>query len=105
MIDNSSSAPAANELQAASTALETLTLDGIERHRLSKQVLETTLNLVITKQLSPSSSVSILGQPLEEIHLRKGLEKALRDMAHLSTEKEKILLVDEANRIRPRTWI
>jgi serine/threonine-protein kinase PknG len=39
------------------------------------------------------------------VHLRKGLEKALRDMAHLSNGKEKINLVDQANKIRPRTLI
>lgn len=105
LIDDSSSIPAAQELQAASTAIETLTIDGIERHRLTKQVLETTLNLVTSKKLTPTASISILGQPLQEIHLRKGLEKALRNMAHLSTEAEKIHLVDEANRVRPRTWI
>jgi serine/threonine-protein kinase PknG len=105
LIDDSSSTPAAKELQAASTAIETLTIDGIERHRLSKQVLETTLNLVTSKKLSPTASISIFGKPLEEIHLRKGLEKALRDMAHLSAEAEKIRLVDEANRVRPRTWV
>jgi serine/threonine-protein kinase PknG len=44
-----------------------------------------------------------LGQPLEELHLRKGLEKALRDMAHLAVGNEKIRLVDEANQVRPRT--
>jgi serine/threonine-protein kinase PknG len=45
----------------------------------------------------------ILGQPLEEIKLRQGLEKVLRSMAHLSTGDEKIVLVDEANRVRPKT--
>lgn len=103
LIDNSSSAPEAKELQQASKAVETLVLDGIERHRLTKQVLETALNLVASKKLSPTSSISILGQPLEEVHLRQGLEKALRDMAHLSSGEEKIQLVDEANRVRPRT--
>jgi serine/threonine-protein kinase PknG len=45
----------------------------------------------------------ILGQPLEELNLRQGLEKALRDMAHLANGDEKIQLVDDANRVRPRT--
>jgi serine/threonine-protein kinase PknG len=105
LIDNSNSAPEARELQDASKAVEKLTLDGIERHRLTKQVLETALNLVVSKKVSPSSSISILGQRLEEIHLRTGLEKALRDMAHLSTGEEKIQLVDEANKVRPKTWV
>jgi serine/threonine-protein kinase PknG len=105
LIDNSNSAPVAKELQAASKVVEELTIDGIERHRLAKQVLETALNLVTSKQLSPSSAISILGKPLQEVHLRTGLEKALRNMAHLSTAEEKIQLVDEANRVRPKTWV
>lgn len=54
--------------------------------------------------LTPTASISILGQKLEEIQLRKGLEKALRSIAHLTTGSEKIHLIDEANRIRPLTW-
>ncbi|MBW4600067.1 MAG: tetratricopeptide repeat protein [Calothrix sp. FI2-JRJ7] len=105
LIDNSNGAPVIKELQEASKVVETLTLDGIERHRLAKQVLETALNLVTSKQLSPTDTISILGQPLKEVYLRTGLEKALRNMAHLSTGDEKIQLVDEANRVRPKTWV
>ncbi|MDF5715810.1 MAG: tetratricopeptide repeat protein [Rhizonema sp. NSF051] len=104
LINRSSSAPGAKELKEASTAIEALTLNGMDRHQLTKQVLETALHLVTSQALSSTSAISILGQPLEELYLRKGLEKALRDMAHLSTGDEKIHLVDEANRVRPRTW-
>lgn len=103
LINTERSAPGKQELKAASVALEALTLEGMERHRLSKQVLETALHLVTSQALPPESAIAILGQPLEELHLRQGLEKALRDMAHLATGKEKIQLVDEANRVRPRT--
>jgi serine/threonine-protein kinase PknG len=103
LINTEPSAPGMQELKEASTAIEALTLEGMDRYRLSKQVLETALHLVTSQALSPASSVAILGQPLEELHLRKGLEKALRDMAHLATSDEKIRLVDEANRVRPRT--
>ena len=80
-----------------------MTLEGRERYQLTKQVLETALNLVTTQSLTPTPSLTILGKPLEEIHLRDGLEKALRAMAHLATGEEKIRLVDEANRVRPKT--
>jgi serine/threonine-protein kinase PknG len=80
-------------------------LEGMDRHRLTKQVLETALNLLTSKQLQAAGDLKILGQPLQEVHLRKGLEKALRDMAHLASGNEKIHLVDEANKIRPRTLI
>jgi serine/threonine-protein kinase PknG len=105
LINSERSLPGTQELQAASVAIEALTLEGSDRYRLTKQVLETALNLITSRQLSATTDLSILGQPLQEQHLRKGLEKALRDMAHLATGEEKIRLVDEANRIRPRTLI
>jgi serine/threonine-protein kinase PknG len=37
------------------------------------------------------------------VKLRSGLEKSLRAMAHLAVGEEKIRLVDEANRVRPKT--
>jgi serine/threonine-protein kinase PknG len=103
LINTERSVPGAKELKEASTAIEALTLEGMDRYRLTKQVLETALNLVTSAALSPNSSIAILGQTLEEVNLRKGLEKALRAMAHLTTGDEKIRLVDEANRVRPKT--
>ncbi len=95
--------PTISELQSATQTVESLTLEGIERHRLDRQVLETALTLLTSKAIVAQDSLKILGQPLQEIKLREGLEKVLRSMAHLSTGDEKINLVDEANRIRPKT--
>ena len=103
LINTERSAPGAKELKDASAAIEAIALEGMDRYRLTKQVLETALHLVTSQALSPASSIAILGQPLEELYLRKGLEKSLRAMAHLTTGDEKIRLVDEANRVRPRT--
>jgi serine/threonine-protein kinase PknG len=96
-------APTLTELQSANQTLATLTLEGIEKYRLDRQVLETALNLLTSKAITAQNNLLILGQPLQEIKLRQGLEKVLRSMAHLSTGKEKILLVDEANQVRPKT--
>ena len=97
--------PSTQELQTASSTIEALTLEGMDRHKLTKQLLETALNLLTSKTVNAASDLKILGQPFQEVHLRKGLEKALRDMAHLVTKQEKIRLVDEANRVRPRSII
>ncbi|MCC3436554.1 MAG: serine/threonine protein kinase [Oscillatoriales cyanobacterium] len=104
LIDRKHTAPGAKELSLAATTLEALTLEGMERHRLTKQLLETALGSIASKAIQPSAIV-LLGHQLQEVELRKGLEKALRAMAHLSTGAEKIRLVDEANRVRPRTWL
>jgi serine/threonine-protein kinase PknG len=95
--------PTIAELKTANQTVEALTLEGIEKHRLDRQVLETALNLLTSKAITAQKDLAILGQPLEEVKLRQGLEKVLRSMAHLSTGTEKILLVDEANRVRPKT--
>jgi serine/threonine-protein kinase PknG len=95
--------PTLTELKSATQTVEALTLEGIERYRLDRQVLETALNLLTSKAITAQNNLLILGQPLEEVKLREGLEKVLRSIAHLSTGDEKILLVDEANRVRPKT--
>jgi serine/threonine-protein kinase PknG len=95
--------PTLSELQSATQTVEALTLEGIEKYRLDRQVLETALTLLTSKAIIAQKNLTILGQPLEEINLRQGLEKVLRSIAHLSTGNEKILLIDEANRVRPKT--
>jgi serine/threonine-protein kinase PknG len=95
--------PTLAELKSANQTVEALTLEGIEKYRLDRQVLETALTLLTSKAITAQKDLAILGQPLEEVKLRQGLEKVLRSMAHLSTGDEKILLVDEANRVRPKT--
>jgi serine/threonine-protein kinase PknG len=95
--------PTLDELKSANQTVEALTLEGIEKYRLDRQVLETALTLLTSKAITAQKDLAILGQPLEEVKLRQGLEKVLRSMAHLSTGDEKILLVDEANRVRPKT--
>jgi serine/threonine-protein kinase PknG len=95
--------PTLAELKSATQTVEALTLEGIEKYRLDRQVLETALTLLTSKAITAQNNLIILGQPLEEIKLRQGLEKVLRSIAHLSTGEEKILLVDEANRVRPKT--
>jgi serine/threonine-protein kinase PknG len=95
--------PTLKELETANQTLEALTLEGIEKYRLDRQVLETALTLLTSKAITAQNNLMILGQPLEEVKLREGLEKVLRSIAHLSTGDEKIMLVDEANRVRPKT--
>jgi serine/threonine-protein kinase PknG len=97
--------PTLQELESADRTVADLTLEGIEKYRLDRQVLETALTLLTSKAITAQHHLTILGQPLEEIKLRQGLEKVLRSMAHLSTGDEKISLVDEANQIRPRTLL
>ncbi len=95
--------PTIAELKSATEAVESIALEGIERYRLDRQVLETALTLITSQAITTQKDLMILGQPLEEIKLRQGLEKVLRSMAHLATGKDKFKLVDEANQVRART--
>jgi serine/threonine-protein kinase PknG len=103
MMDKDQSLPNIGELRQAAIALEGLKIEGIDRYRLNQQLLQTALDMITGKHLAPSPDVLLLGQPLEEVKLRQQLEQVLRQMAHLSEGDEKIALVDEANRVRPRT--
>jgi serine/threonine-protein kinase PknG len=48
----------------------------------------------------------LLGSELDERGLRFGLERSYRTLARLADHgKERIELVERANRLRPRTWV
>jgi serine/threonine-protein kinase PknG len=97
------SPPTLAELQSADRAVESIRLEGIERYRIDRQILETALALLTSNPIAAQSNLTILGQPFQEIKLRQGLEQVLRLMAHLSTGIDKIHLVDEANKVRQKT--
>ncbi len=103
MIRNGRSMPGLEELATASSTLEELSVDGIERHRLAGQVFAAALKLLVTGHVKASSSVRVLGYPVKESYMRQGLEQSLRAVARLAPVSEKIRLIDEANRVRPRT--
>jgi serine/threonine-protein kinase PknG len=106
LIRTTPSKPGTDELAKASQVLEALALEGMEQARLHAEVLENALGLLAEKVVPANASVRVLGQALEEAPLRRGLETALRQMAHLETDPaRKIELVDRANRVRPVTWI
>jgi serine/threonine-protein kinase PknG len=103
LVNQTVNPPTANDLKQASMVIESTALEGMEKQRLSCELFQTALTLVTNKAIKPDASLHLMGQSLEEIKLRTGLEKALRAMAHLAIGDEKIRLVDEANRVRPRT--
>ena len=98
-------APAADDLAAASALVESLSLQGRSRFLVSGEIFGAAVEGVRARGLAPSAGTKILGQPLEESSLRLGLESSLRSMARFASGEERIRLVDEANRMRPRTLI
>ena len=97
--------PSGEELAAASTMIEAMSVHGLERYRLAQMIYGTALDLVVSKALPANHAMRILGQPLEEGYLRVGLEQTYRALARLADGDAKIRLVDDANRVRPRTLL
>jgi serine/threonine-protein kinase PknG len=92
--------PTAQTLTAASTLMNQLSLQGMERYHLMYMLYSNALQVV--KQ-SPRNHLKSLGTqhlPLTIEELKTKLEEVLKGMAHLSSGDEKIRLIDEANRVR-----
>jgi serine/threonine-protein kinase PknG len=98
--------PGASELAKAAATVNHLALDAEQRARTASQLLEAALELVQTGVVAPSGKIDIMGSPLDAQSLRRGLERAYRDLARLATTlDERIRLVDRANRVRPKTLV
>jgi serine/threonine-protein kinase PknG len=98
--------PALEELTVAGSALEALPLDGEQRERLTADLLGAALRITLAGPPPlDDGGVRLLGVPLVERELRIALERSYRDLArHAANRAERIALVDDANRVRPRTW-
>ncbi|GHF67159.1 serine/threonine-protein kinase PknG [Amycolatopsis bartoniae] len=86
----------------AGERLARLELDEHRRAQAARDLLRSALDWV--DGAKPGSG-TVLGCRLTEPDLRKGLETwYLRLARHTTDRRERIALVDEANRVRPRTW-
>jgi serine/threonine-protein kinase PknG len=78
--------------------------------RVSVEVLTAALNLVLDGDADEESddelAVRVLGYELDEYHVRVGLEVAYRELAKITRDRAwRSALVDQANRVRPRTLV
>jgi serine/threonine-protein kinase PknG len=97
--------PTMDDLVQASTTLQRLSLDARDRIELEREVYEAALGLV-TAGKSNGSRAQVLGENMDEMSLRRGLERSYRNLARLApTAGERIELVDRANAVRPRTLV
>ncbi|WP_255951762.1 serine/threonine-protein kinase [Streptomyces odontomachi] len=98
---------AADQVQA----LDAFGLDAVRRELLSTEVLGTALDWVLSGNHGSAPPHGggrpvLLGSELDERGLRFGLERSYRTLARLANSgKERIELVERANRLRPRTWV
>jgi serine/threonine-protein kinase PknG len=106
LIQTTPAAPTTVELTQASQVVEGLAAEGAEHVRLRAEVLLAALNLVGSKAVTADPTVRVLGQPLDEPTVRRGLEAAFRQLARLETDPgRRIELVDRANAVRPQSWL
>ncbi|HVM64746.1 MAG TPA: tetratricopeptide repeat protein, partial [Acidimicrobiales bacterium] len=97
-------APSLDDAAIAARIVDTLALPSEERARLSALVFGATL-LALRGAPGSGGQGTVLGQPLTETGVRRGLEAAYREMArHAATAEERIRLTDRANAARPRSW-
>ncbi|WP_291414457.1 serine/threonine protein kinase [Actinophytocola sp.] len=105
------------DLVAAGTQLADLEIDAERRAHASGEVLDAAYRWLLAGNGGPAGGQAdgqaggrpmgtVLGCTLTEEDLRTGLEKCYRTLArHADNTRERIALVDTANRIRPRTWV
>jgi serine/threonine-protein kinase PknG len=97
--------PTFDELLVAGSILEALPIEGEQRDRLTTDLLGAALRLTLAGNELDDGRVSLLGHRPVERELRFALERSYRALARSApTRDERIRLVEEANRARPRTW-
>ncbi len=95
-----------DELLRASRELARVVPYNFEAWRLHADLLIRALNQLETRQIQADESLRLLTVPLREADLRDAAEAALRECAHYaSSNEQRIALIDEANRVRRRTWL
>jgi serine/threonine-protein kinase PknG len=103
LIRGGGSPPGADDLVRASSVVERLQLPDQRRAELAVQLYEAALTLLASLRRSRVPEVTLLGQPLREVPIRLGLERAYRELAWTAAGDLKIHLVECANEVRPMT--
>jgi serine/threonine-protein kinase PknG len=99
------SKPSLDDLLAAGEALEALPIESEKRDLMAAELLEAALALCLNGKGYGDGRALLMGRRLTERDLRLGLERSYRAQARRATRRaDRIRLVDQANRARPRTW-
>jgi serine/threonine-protein kinase PknG len=95
--------PGEADLRSAAARVEALHLDAPTEHRVRTRLFEQAVELVPN---NGSGGAPLLGCAWNERSLRLALEASLRSSARLVSEPaQRVVLVDRANAVRPRTWV
>jgi serine/threonine-protein kinase PknG len=92
------------DLREAADRLERLTLDASRREYLRSEILRAALAALTAGQAVGDDR--LLGFEPAEHPLRCGLEQSYRTLGRMAPDQaQRIVLVDRANEVRPRTWL
>ena len=100
-------APTLDEIEQAAAALESLDglIDGIEIHRTRAALFAAAVKHA-QQAGSTKGTRAFLNVPFRERSLRIAAENELRTCARFApTKAERVALIDEANALRPLTWL
>jgi serine/threonine-protein kinase PknG len=96
--------PSAEHLERAGVILDQLYLEPRRHALLARELCEAGL-VALAHGVAPGTA-RVLGRPVEDGGLRDGLESTYRQLArHAGTPRERIELVDQANRVRARSLL
>lgn len=96
-------APVLTDVLEAAALAETLPLEERKCCFIKKEVYRAALSSATGKKRGFHSGEKLFGHPVTERHVRLGLERAFRELARYAPGDERMELIDEANRVRPRT--
>jgi serine/threonine-protein kinase PknG len=94
--------PGEDDLRSTAARVQGLRLDAATAQRVRTRLFEEAV------ELAPNGAggVPLLGCPWNERSLRLALEASLRTSARLASDPaQRVVLVDRANAVRPRTWV
>jgi serine/threonine-protein kinase PknG len=105
LVDSSAAgAPSRDDLVAASETMLGVTGDPLLRAEMKRDLMVAALDLL--QRDGPDADTRLGGVALEEVPVRQALEQSCRSLSKLAaTESERIRLIDEANRYRPRSLV
>jgi serine/threonine-protein kinase PknG len=96
--------PSVADLVEASAIIDRLDLPPERRASVERDILHEALRKLLAGEVVPDSDVTLVGGGLTEPHVRRGLERAYRELARYTrSHRERIRLVDRANQVRPWT--
>jgi serine/threonine-protein kinase PknG len=103
LIDLHGGSASLDDLRGAAAAIDAMAAEGRDVVELRAELFESALPLLSGGDIPRQEAVRLLGQPLEEVSLRRGLEESLRGLARLEPDRQRQLaLIDRANQSHSR---